>query len=180
MQIRPLVILLAIGGTLLAVEARAQVPEEPCPFPVTGTPEDSWRLVRAEGFTFCVPSSWKPAGRAGRDGLSPRKWRGRRGSIEWGKGEYRRETRTGTMTVMVEVDENRPLMLPTPPPPDVRNFTEVIDGRPAEMWDNRFGSTFSTGANWRDPHVHVAGEASDHATVRLQMTIYRTVRFVEP
>lgn len=64
------------------------------------------------------------------------------------------------------------------PDSDVRRFSEEIDGHVADMWRNRFGRKYYTGAQWSSPQVWLVGDAEDPATADLQVTVFRTVRFI--
>ena len=145
----------------------------PCAVPVPEPAREPWRQVRATGFTFCVPASWRPTGRPEGRSVDARTWRGGSGSITWGRGEYRPQ-RTESRIAIVRAGE------PLPSPGQVRRFTEVIDGRPAELWDNEFEGKHYTGARWTGQAVYLEGEATDPATARLQLVVYRTVRFAKP
>ena len=150
--------------------ATAEVPR--CTVVVPEAGEEMWREVRATRFTFCVPVNWRPLGAPARGGADARTWRGGTGSITWGTGEHR-PRRIATAQVIVRAGEP----LPSAPPGQVRRFTEVIDERVAQLWDNEFEGKHYTGATWSRPAVYLEGEATDPATARLQLAVYRTVRF---
>ena len=142
----------------------------PCSVPVLKATEP-WRRVQARDFTFCVPTSWRPAGNRSANGIDARTWRGEGGSITWGTGAHR-PRRVATAQVIVRAGEPLP-----PPPGQVRRFGEIIDGRPADMWDNEFEGKHYTGAEWSQPAVYIEGDATTPATARIQLAVYRTVRF---
>ena len=125
----------------------------------------SWRLVQADGFTFCVPPAWQAAG--------ARTWRGDGGEVTWGTGEYRPKPVGGPVI--------GPAAGEVPPGPgrEMRRFRETIGGAPARLWDNRFGSRRYTGAHWEVRRVYITGEAPAAATetAARQLATYRTVRF---
>lgn len=146
----------------------------PCTAVVPGTDLTGWKEVRARGFTFCVPASWRSSGRA-RKGVDARTWRGGGGEVTWGLGDHR-STRVVTTTV-VTVRAGDPL--PEAPPGQVNRFTEVIGGSLAELWDNQFDGERYTGAKWARPSVHLAGESHDAGTSHIQLQVYRTVRFTQ-
>jgi hypothetical protein len=169
----------ASGGTQQsAIAAAASQSMTECNVQVIASTESPWRLVQADGFTFCVPANWSPGGRRSAQGHDARVWRSGASSITWGTGEFRPQ-RTGTATVTVAVpagESPHPSMVT--PPGTVRRFVEVIGGRSAEMWDNQFGSSFYTGVILEEPRrVHISGEAQDRTTAALQLAVYRTVRF---
>src|SRR5919108_1552600 len=72
------------------------------------SPTDTrWREVRAAGFTFCVPASWRSHGPAAGPALDPRTWRTptipdepSSASIMWGTGETPTHLDTRTETVV--------------------------------------------------------------------------------
>ncbi|HEU0055350.1 MAG TPA: hypothetical protein VFQ39_19315, partial [Longimicrobium sp.] len=105
--------LLASGAAAAQETAPAPAQEPPkCAIRVNDVDLTTWREVRADGFTFCVPPEWNPRGRT-RDGVDPREWRGPSGSIEWGKGRPRPVM--GSSIVTVPRGER-----PPPPPPPQR------------------------------------------------------------
>lgn len=144
----------------------------PCTAVVPGADLTGWREVRATGFTFCVPASWRPAGRA-RNGVDARTWRGGGGEVKWGTGSHRSVV---TVTTVV----SGPVSAMPQPAVQVNRLSEVIGGRVADLWDNEFDGNFHTGAAWNAPAMYVAGESRDRATARLQLQVFRTVRFTQP
>lgn len=151
------------GPTPAGASAAAVAPSgTPCAVAVEGADIRDWRTVDARGFTFCVPADWRSRGNS---------WRRGSASIEWGVGEPR--PRAIQKTVASES------MLPSGPPPnsDIRRFSETIGGREAELWENRFGTSYYTGAKFSRPKVYLVGGASDRGAANLEIEIYRTVRF---
>ncbi len=63
----------------------APVAVVPCAVPGVGSPDSVWHQVRASGFTFCVPASWRPSGHPS-DSLDAQRWKGEGGSVTWGLG----------------------------------------------------------------------------------------------
>ena len=143
----------------------------PCSVPTLDVAGERWREVRATSFTFCVPMNWRPSGSSSR-GIAARTWRGGSGSVTWGTGEYR-PRRVVSTTAVVRPGER----LPSTPPGQVRRFTETIDNRTAQLWDNEINGRHYTGVAWSRPTVFFDGEAADAATARVQLAVYRTVRF---
>jgi hypothetical protein len=137
----------------------------PCTVPVASSPDEQWQQVSAEGFTFCIPGSWRVSGRV---------VRGDGGSIRWGTGEHR-PTRTGTMTRVVRAGSPSP----TPPGRSSR-FSETIGGHVAELWDNELEGRFYTGAKWQSPApIYLEGQSTNLRGRDRQLEIYRTVRFTQ-
>ncbi len=137
----------------------------PCPIPIAAARAgDSWRQVTADGFAFCVPASWRTT--------AANTLRGEGGWIRWGVGEYR-PTATRSVTVAVPAGQGPPVM-----PGRQHQFSEVIGGGLAEMWDNELNGTLYTGAKWVEPRrVYLLGQSTSHTARATQLQIYRTVRF---
>jgi hypothetical protein len=141
----------------------------PCTVPVASSPQEQWQQISAEGFTFCIPDSWRATAR--------NTFRGDGGWIRWGTGEHR-PTELRSVTVSVPAGS----LPPTPPtPPGRRNrFSETIGGHVAELWDNEFQGRFYTGAQWQTPaRIYLLGESTDLRGRDRQLEIYRTVRFTQ-
>jgi hypothetical protein len=159
-------VLLLIGLTACASSGASSYEDAPvvsCQVPVASSPQQTWRQITAEGFSFCVPSTWRQSG--------ANTFRGESGSIRWGVGQYR-STGTVTRTVTVRAGQE-----PPPPPSRVNRFSESIGGSVAELWDNEFDGTLYTGAQWMSPAVYLAGESTSPAVRAQQLQVYRTVRF---
>lgn len=158
---------LLLAGCAAAPAPRGPVPA-PCPADdVPPGRVGEWRLVRGEGFTFCVPARWRPAGEAPSPGADPAAWSGDGGTVAWGVGAYRPPQRG------VVVVEERPGA-----PAEMRRFSESVGGASADLWDDRVGNRHFTGAQWARPRaVHLSGEARDARAAALQLDVYRTVRF---
>jgi hypothetical protein len=174
-----LLALLLAGGCSTAVQQKAAAPVEAiaaCTLFVAGAEQPSWRQVQAEGFTFCVPESWRAAGRGSNSGTDARTWRDGSGSITWGTGAPPRRGRVGTAVVSVQRGQPLPA-----PPGNVQRATETIGGHPAQVWNNRFENTSYTGATWTTPkRVFLIGETQDPAAAAVHLQVYRTVRFHAP
>lgn len=135
-----------------------------CQVPVASAPQQTWRQITAEGFTFCVPSTWRQSG--------ANTFRGEGGWVRWGVGQFR-PTATATRTVTVPAGQE-----PPPLPGRQNRFSESIGGSIAELWDNEFEGTLYTGAQWTSPTaVYLAGQSTSPAVRAQQLQIYRTVRF---
>ena len=143
---------------------------EACTASVPAVDLSAWRLVTAQGFTFCVPPEWRGSGRT---------WHRGNATISWGLGEpARREVRTELRTVPASQAGSPPAG--APPDSDIRRFAEAIGGRDAQLWRNRFGRAYYTGARWDSPRVWLTGEANGPDAADLEVTIFRTVRFTAP
>jgi hypothetical protein len=169
----PFLVLALLIAPLGAAAQESTAPEvRACTVTVPGTDLTGWREVQASGFTFCVPANWRPAGR-GRGGVDARTWRGGGGEVKWGAGKYR-SARVVTRVVTVRAGN------PLPQPNGVNRFAEVIGGSAADLWNNELEGDFFTGAQWNRPEVYLAGESRDAVTARLQLQVFRTVRFSQP
>lgn len=144
----------------------------PCTAVVPGTDLTGWKEVQATGFTFCVPASWRPVGRA-HNGVDARTWRGGGGELKWGFGTHRA---VATATTVV----SGPVSAIPRPRGQVNRHSEVIGGKRADLWDNELEGSSYTGAEWGAPAMYVSGESRDRATARLQLQVIRTVRFSQP
>jgi hypothetical protein len=163
-------LLLLLAGVTVSMpdEGSAQAAETvPCAVPVASSPDEQWQQVSAQGFTFCVPASWRATGR--------NTFRGDGAWIRWGTGEYR-PTAARTLTRTVPAGSSPPTL------PGRRNrFPETIGGSVAELWDNELEGTFYTGAQWQTPvRIYLQGESTNPTGRNRQLEIYRTVRFTQP
>jgi hypothetical protein len=159
--------LLLIGLTACASSGASSYEDAPvvsCQVPVASSSQETWRQITGEGFTFCVPPTWRQSG--------ANTFRGEGGSIRWGVGQYR-PTAIGTTTVNVRADQ------PLPPPAGRQNrFSESIGGNVADLWDNELEGTLYTGAQRTSPTaVYMTGQTTSPAVRSQQLQIYRTVRF---
>ena len=139
-----------------------------------GTPGTPWRLVTAEGFTFCVPSDWQSA-----DG---RTWRIGGAFIGWC-------TRTLAQCPQVNYQiSGRIIRNPNEigaaalenegESCGADNSDEVVGGLSAVLSDWHCNGRHITEAYWRTPPIYFFGETEDAVMARLQLQVYRTVRFV--
>ena len=160
-----LLLLLAAFTAWMPDGASAQEAQTvPCTVPIASSAQEPWQQVSAQGFTFCIPSSWRATSR--------NTVRGDGASVRWGTGEYR-PTEVRTVTVNVPVGS-----LPPTPPGRQNHFSEMIGGSVAELWDNEYEGTFYTGAKWRTPTpIYLAGQSTNARGRERQLEIYRTVRF---
>lgn len=145
-----------------------------------------WREIRAAGFTFCVPASWRSQGPAAGPALDPRTWRAptipdepSSASITWGTGATPTRFGTRTETVVSRGGGELPQRSTTAVPqlPDVR-YTELLGGRTAEVseWISD-GPVHHTEARWHGPAVYLRGETRSEMLAQLLLAIHHTVRF---
>lgn len=138
-----------------------------CTATAKGIDVSAWRQVEGGGFTFCVPRDWRGSGHQWRHGAS---------SITWGVGA--RTPKIGTAEVKVTPAQLEEIVATgRPPDSDGWHTTEDIGGREAEIWRNRMGRDYATGAEWSSPDVWFTGTAKTAAAADLQLAIFRTVTF---
>lgn len=99
-------------------------------------------------------------------------------SMNWGTGEHPRMAVAATTSTMPATQPDASLTAPSAS--EVHRFTEDIGGSTADVWRNRFGSTFYTGGQWTRPPVWVVGKARSAEEADLEITIIRTMRFAAP
>jgi hypothetical protein len=157
------------AGTAVSTPASAAQAIEPCPTSLEGVDVSDWQVVTATGFTFCTPRDWIRRGNAIRRGSSV---------IRWGTGQH---PRTEMATTVARVPAGTaPTGGAGVPDSEVHRFSEVIGGLTAEVWLNRFGRHYYTGADWSTPGVWLVGEASELPTANLELLMYRTANFRAP
>lgn len=124
---------------------------------------ESWKQVAAPGFTFCVPASWKRAGDT--------RWNGR-GFVTWTRSTVREKVpfSVGRMTT-------RDMPAPSAGP---QRMTETIGGQRAELSFLPSQGRYLTTADWESPVLRFRGEAPNEQSMKLQLDIFRTVRFAQP
>jgi hypothetical protein len=145
----------------------AQVVANSCSAEVPAADLSSWKTVSGDGFTFCVPATWRGRGR---------EWRTAGAMMQWGTGSSPQRKITVPTTVRV-VDRSRMPVPSGPPPTDVQQSTQQIGGHSATVWRNRADGKNYVGAQWESPHVWLNGESADTPSADTQMMILRTVRF---
>ena len=157
------------AGAAVSAPASAAQAIEPCPVSLEGVDVSDWQVVTATGFTFCTPRDWTRRGNAIHRGASV---------VRWGTGQHPR-TEVATTTVRVPAG-TAPTVGAGVPDSEVHRFSEVIGGLTAEVWLNRFGRHYYTGADWSTPGVWLVGEANELSTANLQLLMYRTANFRAP
>jgi len=165
MRLRTSLGLLALLGC-----ASAPVPWAPVARPnpqscsATGAPStEQWRLVAAEGFTFCVPADWQAT-----DG---RTWRGATGYVTWKSGRYPTAA-SSSDAVVPRAGEQSPSGC------SASERREEVAGHIARLQEMQCRDGYHTGAIWEDEAVYFWGRAAGAQASLLQWQIYRTVRFV--
>lgn len=168
------VLVMATASSSAGAAQEAPLEMQPCNV-ATEAADSTWRLVRADGFTFCVPPEWSPVGKPGKDALAQRKWRSGLTSIEWTRGRYVPER-------LPFIVSGEPGSTPRgPPQADIRQTSERIGGGVADMWLSDLQTGYRTGAVWTSPGaIYFLGEARRREQAQVHLDIYRTVRFSLP
>ena len=149
-----------------------------CTIPGVGTPDAPWRMVRARGFSYCVPPSWRPDGR-GRAGLDANAWSGDAGSIRSGA-----RARGGPI-ISADIVTSTPVhvgdVVQAPPgcsaPTD---FSYVASGIRITVSQVHCQGTYFTSARTPQFVLEVAGETRSGAGADVQLAIFQTIRIVPP
>jgi hypothetical protein len=161
----------AAGSAGVAAQEPTQEPE-PCNLVELAELEPPWRLVRAEGFTLCVPGDWHPTSKRSAKGIDARTWRVHGGEITWGTAGVER-----AKVPFVVSAASRRRMQPLPPPATTESSKEEIAGHVAELSLTSAGGSYMTRVVWQGMPVTISGTAFTPALATLQHAIYRTVRF---
>ncbi|HEU4558065.1 MAG TPA: hypothetical protein VFS20_09455 [Longimicrobium sp.] len=159
--------LVAAFGCTPAVNPAPVAARGSCAAEVPSADVSRWQSVSAEGFTFCVPPDWSATGRT--------TWSRGTARVTWGVGQTVADADIPSMVSAA----NRPAPAcvgSASKGVQIHRTAEVIGGREAQVWRNRYRQGFYTGAHWTTPHIYIVGEASDAATADLEMVILRTAR----
>jgi hypothetical protein len=155
----------------------------PCAVPGVGSPDSLWRQVHASGFTFCVPASWKPSGKA-RDSLDAPQWKGDGTSVTWSLGRPRSGTGRNDTTEMRGKIVGRGSGIVQPPPTSTHkcepatNTPAPVAGGIVMITQVRCDGVTWTTTGWSTaPAIYVQGEAHTAQQADLLVRIMRTIRF---
>jgi hypothetical protein len=167
----------------------------PCRVAAVGPVDSSWRQVRASGFTFCIPSTWRASGPAS-DTLDPKGWAGPEGSVTWGLGRPPSiyppgPTAEATMSVVRVPAGTIPNPVPagTLPNPSVSPGTVKrlcpdpittpisIDSVEVVVTSTACRGLWKTTAWSTTPSMYVQGEAHSAERAKLLNAIIVTIRF---
>jgi hypothetical protein len=140
-----------------------------------GAPDSTpWQLVMGQGFTFCVPATWQSSDR--------RTWRSGGSLIGWCT-----ETLAQCPRVQYEFigqiitdpsQEGAAAIADEGNPCSGDHYKEIVSGASADLEDWRCNGHHVTSAVWFAQKVFFFGQTEDAVTARLQLQVYRTVRFV--
>ena len=154
-----------------------------CSVPGVGSPDSLWRQVRASGFTFCVPVSWKPGGH-GHDSVDTNQWKGDGTSVMWGVGRPRSGLARSTAPEVRSPIVGRGSGIVAPPavstqkcePPT--NTPVAVDGGLVLITQLRCDGVNWTTTGWStQPAIYVQGEAHTTQLADLLVRIMQTIRF---
>ena len=147
-----------------SVAANSEAASNACRATVQRMDVSTWREVVTTQFTFCVPADWLVRDHGAEHGSS---------EIEWGDGSPPNKVLGQSTVAVPDVGRAGPRLMDR----DMKHFSEDVGGYHAELWQNRFGSRYYTGARWESPAVWLTGEATIPRAAEIQLAIYRTVRF---
>ncbi len=160
-----------------------------CPISDVGPVDSSWRQVRASGFTFCIPGSWRP-NRPGSDSLDAKAWRGKEGSVTWGLGrpESTRPVATAMVVTGTIVTGGMNPPPPNPAPPMTRskpcapstNTPYTVDSVLVVVTQNACRGTWTTTAWSTAPAIYVQGQTHSPNDAKLLNAIMVTIRLASP
>jgi hypothetical protein len=154
-----------------------------------------WHQVRASGFTFCVPASWKPSGHA-HDSVDANLWTGEGGAVNWDLGRPATPHRgvrgeymiTGSIVTVTR--SNDPVHLPPTqtlaPGKPIRlcsprtNTPFLVDGMSLMLTQIECQGTWTTTAWSTTPAIYVQGEAHSVKGAKLLGRVIQTIRFTSP
>jgi len=173
----------ACGGRPAEVTPAAVVP---CSLPGVGSADAGWRQVRATGFTFCIPASWPPRGKA-HDSTDQRRWASEDGWLTWGFGPPPFEITTGYTVVGVVVQGTATMsaVAPLPGPANSRdsrgcsrkNTPVTLEDSAVMITQMLCGGTWTIAA-WRPtPAIYVQGVAHDIRDAERLLIVMQTIRF---
>ena len=151
---------------MLILIAQLAAADVPCTVPV---PENSgdWKQVTSENVTFCVPAAWRVRGtRASYSG----------GSLRWQHTAPPVMTRSASGPSSLSGRSN-------PNSSAVRSETviEDIGGRQANVMRQTGVGRLQTVVSFTQaPQFFISGEAAGEEQVKLQLAVFRTVRFARP
>ncbi len=170
-----------------SVPSTVPVAFTPCPISGVGPVDSSWRQVRASGFTFCIPGSWRPS-RPASDSLDARSWRGKEGLVTWNLGRSESISPPAKRMDIVGTVATVGGMPPPPanPAPPMRrpescsqpmNTPYRVDSVVVVVTQSACRGTWTTTAWSTAPAIYVQGEAHSAEEAKLLNAIMVTIRF---
>lgn len=166
--------LAALAGALaFAVPAGAQ--EAPARCPADRGADVDWRLVRQQGFSFCVPLEWTADGPT-RGGSDPGRWRQGPLRVSAGRGAPRLSRTIEVITISGDQLENLRADMRAH---QSRETTEEIAGMPVQLrtYSNTNSGLVSIIAQWGGAgRGHLIASDESGGNTQLLMRIIRTMR----
>lgn len=177
MQRLLLAIVVGSLATACASSGHARIEASALPACMNRPDLTGWHQVSGDGMTFCVPEGWSSTGM--------RTWKGDSGKIRWAWGARSGSMETRVVSEVVAVRGGAvpapspapPAPMPAAPVPHVYDSRETVGGVQVDLWIERRGDTFATGARWdTGKRMHMTGEALTRSAASMQLDIYRSVR----
>jgi hypothetical protein len=182
-------LLLALLGVPLARAPSSTAPLASTPCTVKDLPpvDSTWQLVRASGFTFCVPGSWKPRGKVS-DSLDAKRWEGDGISMSWDVGRPKTVALAGgwtktTSSAISRRGMNPPAENPAGPRmvadtcPKPANDTFMADSVVVLIAQSSCGGTWMVTAWTTSPAVYLQGQAHNTVGALMMNAIVVTMHF---
>jgi hypothetical protein len=159
-------LLCGIAGCARQPQLNAASSVTPTPCDADRAPAESetqWMLAKGDGFTYCVPSDWKPIG--------PRatRWTSNTVDVSWGEASA--------------FGGRAPFVVPTRGQTGARFgsrvVTETIDGKSVrlEITDGAESSSWMAAASWLEPSLRFQATARSASASRDVLAVIRSVRF---
>jgi hypothetical protein len=161
---RSILLVVALGVACARSRGAGDAPAraaEPCAVPVPES-HGTWRQVQAEGFTFCVPTSWNPSSPPAGGGVERQRFYFNGGEMTWSTPK----TRVGGAR-----------RITTTTRPRIAEWTETISGQKAEFQTVEWTELRLVSARWPGSRVTLSGEVRSLGDAELLKAVYRTVRF---
>lgn len=148
--------------------------------------DSTWREVRAAGFTFCLPGTWRPV-KASSDSLDSRVWKGPQGVLAWDVGRPHSIVAPDvTFTISVPVVTSSPTSPAAPPlPPSSRtsspcapatNTPYVIGSLSVMVSQIDCQGAWTTTALSTNPGFYIQAETHADRDVPFLTSIMETIR----
>ena len=169
------------GGRIDGHAAFAELPP-PCTTVVPDADLFGWRAVTAEGFTFCVPRTWRGSALTWWHGSSTLEWR--RGvppaSPSLASADGPPVSAGGASTPLAS--SSAPSAFGAHGSASVvlmDQLSETIGGYAATLVRVRTDAGVQALAQWTDLHLYAVGRAPDTRSADTLMLVYRTLRRIE-
>ncbi len=149
----------------LILIAQLAATDVPCSVPVPDS-SGAWKQVEAENVTFCVPAGWRVRGtRASYGG----------GSIRWEHTASQGGSRQSAGPQSISGSRNA-----NSSPVRSEALPEMIGGRQAVVMRQMGVGRLQTSVVFSaPPQFSITGEAAGDEQVKVQLAVYRTIRFKE-